>query len=92
MSDDRYNDIGEPMDKLIEEIGEVLQAWGKMQRFGMFNVDPEAEEDTDRNNLRDFIMELNDLKDATAKVYWWALKKGMKHQKEINKNDYQDQR
>ncbi len=92
MADDRYNDIGAPIDRLIEEIGEVLQAWGKIQRFGMFNSDPEAEDDPNTNNMRDFINELNDLKNATAETYLWALKKAMKHHKEEGKNDYQEQR
>lgn len=92
MSDPRYNDIGKPIDRLIEEIGEVLQAWGKIQRFGMFNVDPNADEDSTTDNLKDFIGELNDLKCATAEVYWWAIKTGMKHAREEAKNDYQEQR
>lgn len=37
----KYQNIGHSRDKLIEEIGEVLQAIGKAERFGYFEGHPD---------------------------------------------------
>ncbi len=58
-----YKNIGHPRDQLIEEMGEVLQAIGKAQRFGYFNKNPEVKKPV-TNNFDDIIEELNDLEEA----------------------------
>jgi NTP pyrophosphatase (non-canonical NTP hydrolase) len=40
MSHPDYEKIGSRKSKTIEEIGEVLQAIGKVERFGLFNFHP----------------------------------------------------
>jgi NTP pyrophosphatase (non-canonical NTP hydrolase) len=40
MSDPKYVNIGEPEDKVIEEMGELLQEISKARRFGYFNYHP----------------------------------------------------
>jgi hypothetical protein len=47
--------------RFFEEVGEVLQANGKCERFGYWNRFPS---DADLNNIQNFILELNDLEDA----------------------------
>lgn len=41
MSHPQYSHIGEPEDRLVEEMGELLQALGKARRFGWFNYHPD---------------------------------------------------
>lgn len=63
MSHPKYAHIGAAKDKLIEEIGEVLQAIGKFERFGPYSFHPDRPE---KNNLRELIDELNDLDTAIS--------------------------
>ena len=58
----KYMLIGNPKDKMIEEMGEVLQALGKAERFGYFNSDPEHK--TARTNIEQLKYELGDLEIA----------------------------
>lgn len=48
--------------RIIEECGEVLQAIGKMQRFGLTAKDPKTGIEYD--NLKDLNLELDDLRAA----------------------------
>ena len=41
MSHMEYENIGDPKDRLVEEIGELLQAIGKGERFGWDNHHPD---------------------------------------------------
>jgi NTP pyrophosphatase (non-canonical NTP hydrolase) len=62
----KYKDIGKPRDKLVEEIGEVLQALSKAERFGYFNCNPEPINNiqTNQTNLEHLVDELGDLEIA----------------------------
>lgn len=58
MSDEKYKHIGTPQDKVIEEIGEVLQAIGKVNRFGLDNFHPDRPNSSNKEELE---KELHDL-------------------------------
>lgn len=60
MMGDKYKHIGYPKDKVIEEIGEVLQAIGKAERFGLFTFHPE----TKVVNIDQLRYEIDDLHNA----------------------------
>lgn len=56
---EKYKHIGDVKDCLIEEIGELLQAWGKYYRFGPLNYHPD---DTDKKpNYRSILEEIEDV-------------------------------
>jgi NTP pyrophosphatase (non-canonical NTP hydrolase) len=57
----KYKHIGEPEDRVVEEVGEVLQALSKARRFGWFNVNPE---DPGRTNIDRVRAEVDDLIEA----------------------------
>lgn len=54
-----YAHIGKSKDKLIEEIGEVLQAIGKCERFGLDSYHPDDLNKT--TNIQHLLLELVDL-------------------------------
>ncbi len=64
MSDPKFENIGTPQDKVIEEIGEVLKAIGKVRRFGLENFHPDRPDSTNKKELEE---ELHDLMDACQK-------------------------
>jgi len=43
MLDKNYREIGTPYNKLIEELGEVIQALCKAERFGLFTIRHDSE-------------------------------------------------
>lgn len=60
MSDPKYENIGTPVIRLVEECGELLQAIGKGERFGWDNYHP----DRAVNNLWELQAEWQDLEKA----------------------------
>lgn len=58
---EKYIDIGELDDKVIEEASEVIKAICKIKRFGLLNFHPKHPE---RNNLTDVLDEIVDLRYA----------------------------
>lgn len=60
MSDPKYNHIGSPVIRLVEECGELLQAISKGERFGWDNHHPDRKVD----NLTELRAEWRDLNDA----------------------------
>ena len=54
-----YKDIGHIKDCLIEEIGELLQAWGKYYRFGATSRHPD--EPTGKMNYEQLLDEIDDV-------------------------------
>lgn len=50
------------LDKLVEECGEFLQAYGKYRRFGSNPTDPKTGKQYD--NVADMLLEICDIRDA----------------------------
>ena len=65
MSDERYKNIGTPMDRAVEECGEFLQALSKAQRFGWFNFHPDRPGTT---NIDDVRREMADVVEAFERL------------------------
>ncbi|MCP3702304.1 MAG: hypothetical protein GY954_05145 [Alteromonas sp.] len=65
MSHPDYKDIGKPKDRVIEEIGELLQAMGKAERFGLFNHHPDK---PSRTNMDDILAEMDDVIEAMERL------------------------
>lgn len=65
MSDERYKNIGTPMDRAVEECGEFLQALSKAQRFGWFNCHPDRPGTT---NIDDVCREMADVVEAFERL------------------------
>ena len=61
MSHPDYKDVGTPEARLMEEIGELLQAMGKADRFGYFSSHPDHPE---RINKMDVLDEMYDVQEA----------------------------
>ncbi len=61
MSHPDYKNVGSPEAKVIEEVGELLQAMMKADRFGWFNHHPER---PGRTNMDDVKYEMNDVVEA----------------------------
>lgn len=61
MSHPKFKDIGDPADRVIEEVGELLQAMSKAKRFGLFNHHPDRPE---RTNCDDIFAEMSDVVEA----------------------------
>jgi len=61
MSHPNYKHIGTPEDRMIEEVGEILQAIGKGKRFGWNHHHPDR---PDATNLSELSKELDDLFEA----------------------------
>jgi len=55
---DKYKDIGTIDDRLIEELGELIQAISKGRRFGWFNHHPDRQ---DSNNWVECKHEISDV-------------------------------
>jgi len=72
MADPKYEYIGSPITKLIEECGELIQALCKADRFGLYSHHPYDR--TKGNNLEEIQKEMVDVE----KSYKWFLKKVMK--------------
>ena len=60
MSNPKYNHIGSPKDRLVEELGELLQAISKGERFGWDNHHPKRK----MTNLEELEFEWIDVKKA----------------------------
>lgn len=65
MSNSQYNHIGEPEDRLVEEIGELLQAISKARRFGWFNFHPDTPH---VSNIYQVQLEMDDVVEAMGKL------------------------
>lgn len=81
MSDPRYANVGHPVDRVIEEVGELLQAICKARRFGLHNSHPDRPE---RTNLDDIRYEMEDCNEAFAKLEVWLKEERYKHYKETH--------
>jgi len=64
MSHREYVNVGSAKSKVIEEIGELLQAIGKVERFGLFNFHPDRPH---MNNRSELLGEIADLENALAR-------------------------
>ena len=64
MSDPRYVNIGTPFVRLAEECAEVIQCCMKIERFGLYNINPR----TGQANVEAMKLELQDLKDRIEQV------------------------
>lgn len=53
---------------VVEECGEVIQAAGKIQRWGLFSVNPELEPEDQLQNVAWLEQELLDLKGAIQRL------------------------
>jgi len=82
MSNPLFENIGSRKDKLIEEIGELLQAIGKGERFGWFNRNPLKDSPT---NFENMLMEWEDVKKAAGQ-YFLEFKKKIKVKNEKENN------
>lgn len=58
MSHAEYMHIGSTKTKLTEEIGELIVAISKAERFGLFNSHPMR---PDSNNYKELMMEIDDV-------------------------------
>jgi len=65
MSNENYKHIGDPIDCLVEECGEVIQAAMKIKRFGVGRNDKETTASTNAENL---LGELTDVEDRIKEV------------------------
>lgn len=65
MSHPSYKDAGSPKDRLTEEIGELLKAIGKGERFGWDNHHPERK----TTNFQELRCEWDDVKEAYAAFF-----------------------
>ena len=65
MSHTQYSHIGEPEDRLVEEVGELLQAISKARRFGWFQYHPDTPY---QNNMDDVRSEMEDVVEAMEKL------------------------
>ena len=54
---------------IIEEMGEVLTLYGKIQRFGELSVDPTIPPEEQITNIEAFHNELNDLDGAIGRYF-----------------------
>ena len=61
MAHPKYKNIGAPADRIIEELGEALQAVIKGKRFGWDNTHPDKPEIT---NLQQLSLEIDDIFEA----------------------------
>ena len=68
--DGKYKDVGEIEDRVIEELGEVIQAISKARRFGYFNWHPDRPVS---NNLSEILDEIKDA-ERLLKSYKKSLK------------------
>ena len=57
-------------DHIIEEIGEVLTHYGKLQRFGPNSFNPKLPPEERETNLEAFHRELDDLQWAIERYKW----------------------
>ena len=51
MTHSAYRHIGSPEDRVVEEIGEFLQALSKARRFGLFNRHPDRPHETNYDHM-----------------------------------------
>lgn len=63
-----YKHIGDVKDCLIEEIGELLQAWGKYYRFGPLNYHPD-----DADKTPNYWSLLEEIKDVEKRLKQFRL-------------------
>lgn len=68
MADSKYEYIGHPITKLIEECGELIQALCKADRFGLYTSHPDRPE---TNNLDEIRKEMADVRKSYV---WFELK------------------
>ncbi|MDP2815076.1 MAG: hypothetical protein Q8O19_00170 [Rectinemataceae bacterium] len=71
MSDPKYKDVGTPVQRLVEECGELLQAVMKAERFGWFNHHPDRPE---RTNFDEVMLEMNDLTEAYQRLQFAIIR------------------
>ena len=64
MSDPKYKHIDRPAMRLIEELGEAIQAVCKGERFGWNNFHPDRPEDTNFCELQGEISDVNEAFEA----------------------------
>lgn len=65
MSDPKYQNIGSPSTKVIEECSELIKAICKADRFGWFNHHPDRPE---RLNVDDVLSEMDDVVEACERL------------------------
>jgi NTP pyrophosphatase (non-canonical NTP hydrolase) len=70
MSDERFlqNGFDKRLSHLIEECGEVLSAAGKLQRWGIYSVNPLLPPSQQEANVEWLRRELQDLKQAIQRL------------------------
>jgi NTP pyrophosphatase (non-canonical NTP hydrolase) len=65
---EEYKHIGDVKDCLIEEIGELLQAWGKYYRFGPCSYHPD-----DMSKKPNYIQLLQEIEDVEKRLKQFRL-------------------
>lgn len=71
-----YSSAEKKMGYLVEECGEVLQAVGKSQRWGLESVNPELPPEQQETNRKWLLRELKDLEHAIGLVKRMLQTKG----------------
>ena len=83
MSHPDYAHLGEPEDKVIEEVGELLQAIGKAHVHGYESYHPDT---PDITNIMQIVNEINDVeKHLERYMCWLEAKMSVKMEKERGK-------
>lgn len=63
MSHPHYKNIGDPIDRLVEELAELTMALMKVKRFGWFNVHPDKKQ-FPLTNIEQVKLEMSDVVEA----------------------------
>lgn len=81
MTSTKYPDLTleQKLAHLVEECGEVLQAVGKTQRWGLYSVNPELPPDKQEINKDWILRELADLRETIDRVELALLMDGSQY-------------
>tara|TARA_R110000764_G_scaffold211600_4_gene297721 strand:+ start:257 stop:607 length:351 start_codon:yes stop_codon:yes gene_type:complete len=84
---EEYANIGDIKDKVIEEIGELLMAYGKMGRFGVMSKHPK--DPNGMTNVEQLIMECEDVltRVTELKAHAYTLLEDGKFEESVEKEN-----